>query len=130
MVIDGRNPFKLTFSGDTTVSDDLVRLGSDSNLLIHEATFTDRQSHLADASRHSTVSQAIEQGRNMNAAYTILTHFHPKFNSFPVFDTKRYQNIGIAYDNMEIVEADLPQLSTMYEKYRQQIGHKLQWTYA
>lgn len=126
----GKIPFKLTYSGDTARSDELIQLGRDSSLLIHEATFSDRQHHVAHESRHSTVSEAIGQGRNMNAAYTILTHFHPKMNSFPIFNAKQHPNVGVAFDNMEIVESDLPQLSEMYQKYRRLAGHDVQWTYS
>lgn len=124
IVIGDKRPFKITYSGDTTVSNEFVTMGRDSDLLIHEATFPDRCQHLANTTRHSTVADAIEQSRKMNAKYTVLTHFHPKWNAFPVLDTKRYRNIGIAFDNMELVESDLPRLSIMYEKYRRLVGNE------
>lgn len=124
MVIGDKTPFKITFSGDTTFSDELVALGRNSDLLIHEATFSDQCQNRATATRHSTVADAIEQSRKMNAKYTVLTHFHPKWNAFPVIDTKRHRNVGIAFDNMELVESDLPRLSTMYEQYRRLVGQQ------
>lgn len=110
--------FKLTFSGDTKLSDDLVELGRNSNLLIHEATFANEYADLATETSHSTVAQAIEHSQKMNAAYTVLTHLHQRFNQFPDIDTKRYPNIGIAFDNMELIESDLPNLSALYQQYQ------------
>lgn len=110
--------FKLTFSGDTMLSDDLVELGRNSNLLIHEATFANEYADIASSTRHSTVAQAIENSQKMNASYTVLTHLHQRFNSFPHIDTERYPNIGIAFDNMELIESDLPNISTLYQQYR------------
>lgn len=113
-----RNPFKITFSGDTPPCDQLVGLGKNSTLLIHEATFSDKMAEYANETHHSTVSQAIEQGKKMNAKYTILHHISRRCNGIPYFDSKLNPNVGVAFDNMEIIESDLPKLSDLYEKYQ------------
>lgn len=119
-------PFKLTFSGDTMLSDRLVELGRNSDLLIHEATYSNDYADLASQTRHSTVAQAIENSQKMNASYTVLTHFHQRFNPFPYIDTERYPNIGIAFDNMELIESDLPNLSVLYKQYQSlQFGNNI-----
>lgn len=102
--------FKLTFSGDTIPCDSLIKIGSNSTVLIHEATFEDDLESLAIRTQHSTVSQAIAQGDKMNAKHTILTHFSQRHNSL-MFDTMAQPlppNVTIAFDNMELVESDLP----------------------
>lgn len=48
------------FSGDTMPSESLAQAGEGASLLIHEATFGDRQEELAYAKAHSTISQAID----------------------------------------------------------------------
>jgi len=52
-------------------------------LLIHEATFDDAMEQDAVAKRHSTVGQALEVARRMNAARVILTHFSQRYPSLP-----------------------------------------------
>lgn len=55
----------------------------DAALLIHEATFDDAMEPDAVAKRHSTVGQALEVARRMNAASVILTHFSQRYPSLP-----------------------------------------------
>lgn len=115
--------FKLTFSGDTPPSDELVQLGRGSDLLIHEATYPDQFEKRARIDAHSTLLQAIEQSKRMEAKYTILTHFSRRYgNKVPFIDTKIHPNIGIAFDFMEIIEQDLPKLSLLCNKYQKVFG--------
>lgn len=51
---------------------------------------------------HSTVSQAIEQGEDMKAKYTILTHFSQRYAKIPRMDDDVDDNVLIAFDNMEV----------------------------
>lgn len=104
-------PFKLTYSGDTMPCDSLVKLGLNSTLLIHEATFENALLERAQNSKHSTIAQAIGQGVKMNAKYTILTHFSQRYAILPWIDDDLGANIGIASDNMEVIEQDLSELS-------------------
>lgn len=112
-----KQPFKVTFSSDTTPCDDLILLGKNSNLLIHEATYPDECIDRAAKNRHSTVTQAIQQSQKMNAKYTILTHFSKRYK-FPRIDSSKYRNIGIAFDFMELTENDLSRLNSINEQYR------------
>lgn len=73
---------------------------------------------MANVKRHSTVSQAIEQGRAMNAKYTILTHFSQRYK-IPWIDGELNDSVGIAFDNMEIIESDLCKLSGFYPKLKE-----------
>lgn len=123
LMIGQRDPFKLTFSSDTTPCDDLISLGRDSTLLIHEATYPDNLSHKAKQNRHSTLSQAIEQSRKMNAKYTVLTHFSFR-QKIPLVDSVKHKNIGIAFDFMELTINDLPKLGLLNEKYHQLFSKK------
>lgn len=113
-----QNSFKLSFSGDTLPSKDFLRLGRDSSLLIHEATFQDELATMAKQKNHSTVSQAIETGRLMNAKYTILTHFSQRYVTMPYIERELNSNVGIAFDYMEITIPDLPRLNSLYPKYK------------
>lgn len=107
-------PFKITYSGDTMPCDDLVNLGRDSSLLIHEATMEDELEEQAKYKMHSTVSQAINQGHRMNARYTILTHFSQRYAKLPRIESELAANVFIAFDNMEVTESDMQYMHLLH----------------
>ncbi|CAF4900678.1 unnamed protein product [Pieris macdunnoughi] len=108
---------KVTYSGDTIPCEELVKIGMNSTLLIHEATMEDELADEARTKMHSTTSQAIDIGRKMNATFTVLTHFSqryarlPRLNAHILNDNK---SVGIAFDNMQITMSDLELLPHMY----------------
>lgn len=51
------------FSGDTMPAYNLVSVGRNATLLIHEATMADDQAELAKQKYHSTIGQALDIGR-------------------------------------------------------------------
>ena len=71
LIIEHAEGVKIVYSGDTKYSEELIEGGKNATILIHEATFLDREVYY----NHSTVSDAIAVGRKMNAWRTILTHF-------------------------------------------------------
>uniref|UniRef100_A0A8W7P7L7 Zinc phosphodiesterase ELAC protein 2 n=1 Tax=Anopheles coluzzii TaxID=1518534 RepID=A0A8W7P7L7_ANOCL len=110
---------KITYSGDTMPCESLIELGRDSTVLIHEATMEDELAAEARIKMHSTLSQAIEQGRKMNARYTLLTHFSQRYAKIPRLRPDQQQtglgtDLGIAFDNMEVTLDDLPTLCKFY----------------
>lgn len=94
--------YKLCYSGDTMPSENLINLGMNCDILIHEATMEDELEHEAITKMHSTTSQAIEVGRNMNAKYILLTHFSQRYAKLPRFNENFGENVGIAFDNMHV----------------------------
>ncbi|KAJ7035559.1 hypothetical protein C8F04DRAFT_1037200 [Mycena alexandri] len=75
--------WSITFSADTLPTQSLVRGGQDATLLIHEATMGDGEEAMARAKAHSTVGQAIEIARKMNAENVLLTHFSARYPRLP-----------------------------------------------
>lgn len=75
--------FKATYSGDCRPSESLVRIGRQSTVLIHEATFNDDMITDAIAKRHSTISEALAVGREMEAKVIVLTHFSQRYTEMP-----------------------------------------------
>lgn len=125
--------FKLTYSGDTMPCDELVQLGSDSTVLIHEATMEDELAEQARYKMHSTVSQAIEQGRRMRARYTVLTHFSQRYAKLPRIESAASLtgNVFIAFDNMEVTLSDmrylgrtLPTMQLMFTDHCEEMEQK------
>ncbi|RAL05461.1 ribonuclease Z [Aspergillus ibericus CBS 121593] len=73
------NGFKVSFSGDCRPSAGFATIGQGSTVLIHEATFQDDMAVSAIAKKHSTLSEALEVGRLMNARAILLTHFSQRY---------------------------------------------------
>lgn len=81
-----------------------VIAGKNSNLLIHEATMEDQLAFEARRKMHSTMSQAINIGNQMNAKFIILTHFSQRYAKIPYMPNNDLpSNVGIAFDNMEVL---------------------------
>lgn len=95
--------YKITYSGDTMPCADLVELGLKTDLLIHEATMEDELADEAVMKMHSTTSQAIDIGLKMRAQFILLTHFSQRYAKLPRFDNNVAENVGIAFDNMQVI---------------------------
>ncbi|PIC35139.1 hypothetical protein B9Z55_014586 [Caenorhabditis nigoni] len=94
---------RIVFSGDTKPCDLLVEEGQGADILVHESTFEDGHENDAMRKRHSTMGQAVDVGKRMNAKHIILTHFSARYPKVPVLpqylDT---DNIGIAMDMLRV----------------------------
>lgn len=86
---DGHNvkPLKVSYSGDCRPSYHFSKIGIDSTVLIHEATFDDELQGDAKAKKHSTTSEALGIGAQMNAKAVVLTHFSQRYQKIPVLQT-------------------------------------------
>ncbi|BET01573.1 zinc phosphodiesterase [Nesidiocoris tenuis] len=115
--VDG---WKIAYSGDTMPCDELVEIGKDCDLLIHEATMEDELKEEAVIKQHSTTSEAIDIGRRMGAAFTMLTHFSQRYAKLPRFDESGTfgDNVGIAFDNMRVRFRDLAKLKYLHPALR------------
>ena len=112
--------FKIVYSGDAMPTPFLSVVGKDCDVLIHEATMDDELLDEAIVKRHSTTSQAIEMGKNMNAKYTILTHFSQRYAKIPMIDEEIFvrNQVGCAFDNMRIRRSDLPKIMSLNQPLR------------
>ncbi|KAL5019028.1 hypothetical protein ScPMuIL_004750 [Solemya velum] len=99
--------WKLVYSGDTRPCQRLVQAGSGCDLLIHEATMEDDLIEEAKFKKHSTTSEAIDIGMQMNAGFILLNHFSQRYHRIPVFNDNFSEKVGISYDNMRIRLSDL-----------------------
>ncbi|CAH1971818.1 unnamed protein product [Acanthoscelides obtectus] len=122
---------KLTYSGDTMPANSLVELGQNSDVLIHEATMEDELAHEAIIKMHSTTTQAIEIGQKMKAKNILLTHFSQRYAKLPRFNDNFAENVGIAFDNMQVKLDELqllpllyPALKTMFAEHCEELEHK------
>lgn len=113
--------FKIVYSGDAMPSVYLANTGKGADLLIHEATMEDGLEDEALDKCHSTVSQAIEVGREMQAKNIILTHFSQRYAKIPLVTKEVMDDIthvSFAFDNMRVRRCDLPRLPLMINPLR------------
>jgi ribonuclease Z len=80
-------PLKISYSGDCRPSQPFTKIGRNSTVLIHEATFDDELVGDAKAKKHSTTSEALGIGAQMNAKAVVLTHFSQRYQKIPVLQT-------------------------------------------
>lgn len=85
--LDGKSTFKVSFSGDTRPNPRFAEIGSDSDLLIHEASLDNELIEEAIAKKHTTVIEAIRVGQLMNCPNVVLTHFSTRFSEKANFVT-------------------------------------------
>lgn len=78
--------FKFSYSGDCRPSAHFAAIGTDSTVLIHEATFDDELQGEAIAKKHSTISEAVAVGVAMRAKRILLTHFSQRYAKLPKVD--------------------------------------------
>jgi len=97
---------KITYSGDTSPSDNLIILGKDSDVLIHEATFSNELKQIAEEKKHSTSVDAAKSALKMNAKKLILTHISSRYQEDAIGlleDAKKlFPNTILAEDLMKI----------------------------
>jgi ribonuclease Z len=70
---------KITYSGDMAPSDSFIELGKDSDILIHEATYSKKLAETAKEKKHSTTVDAALDAKKMNAKQLILTHISARY---------------------------------------------------
>lgn len=111
-----KSGWKIVYSGDTLPCGELAKAAKDCDLLIHEGTFGVGFHSEAQAKRHSTISAALDIGMQMNAKFTILTHFSQRYPIIPLLDDeKRHSDYpyGIAFDYMKVKLGDLHMLNKL-----------------
>jgi len=122
---------KIAYSGDCRPSAEFASVGRGAHLLIHECTFEDGLQADALAKKHSTLSEALAVGRDMQARRILLTHFSQRYPQLPAVskevlqqgqDGDRDVEVLFAFDLMRVrlgefkhANAFLPALRKLYE---------------
>jgi ribonuclease Z len=111
VTITFKSGFKVSYSGDCRPSSQFCNIGTDSDVLIHEATFDDEMAGDALAKKHSTTSEALAVGIEMRAKNIVLTHFSQRYPKIPNLanvtlgeSIKKYEEDIVAQD-LDPVEA-------------------------
>jgi ribonuclease Z len=102
----GRPGRTLVLSGDTRPSETVKRAAQGADLLIHEATFEDRDLPRAKETRHSTAREAAALARSAGAQRLALTHFSSRYEERleRLADEARseFPAVELAYDGLTI----------------------------
>ncbi|KAI9673743.1 MAG: hypothetical protein M1829_003980 [Trizodia sp. TS-e1964] len=80
------NCFKISYSGDCRPSRQFSRIGENSTVLLHEATFDNEMTDDAKAKKHSTTSDALTVAGAMQAQRVVLTHFSQRYPKIPIIE--------------------------------------------
>jgi ribonuclease Z len=95
----------LSYTGDTMPCPSIEPLGRDADLLIHEATFLDKDRIRAKEPKHSTALEAAKDGKAAQAKKLVLTHVNDDWET-PEEMTREAQqlfaNVLVAHDGLEI----------------------------
>jgi ribonuclease Z len=75
-----RRGLRIAYCTDTIPCEGSVRLGRETDLMIHEATFTQEKAEEARERGHSTAAEAALQGKLAGTARLVLTHFSPRYD--------------------------------------------------
>eukprot|EP00092_Neocalanus_flemingeri_P001499 GFUD01001600.1.p1 GENE.GFUD01001600.1~~GFUD01001600.1.p1 ORF type:complete len:865 (+),score=362.31 GFUD01001600.1:341-2935(+) len=110
--------YKLGYSGDTRPCQafrDICTWGGGPDLLIHEATMEHFMRYDALIKKHSTFTEAIQEGEVMGAKFTLLTHFSQRYSKMPTLgEIAGKANVGIAFDNMVVRPDNMKMIPSMY----------------
>ena len=113
----------LAYSGDTRPLDDFVELGAGVTCLVHEATLGHDKLEEAIVKRHSTLTEALDVSRRMDAKSTILTHISQRYPKFPVLTNRqavemRDRRVVVAHDNMQVELSKIGALAAAQPRLR------------
>ncbi|WP_010255588.1 ribonuclease Z [Myroides injenensis] len=73
------------FCSDTKYSESIVPIIKDVDVLYHESTFLDSESHYTEKTKHSTAKEAAAIAKLANAKTLILGHYSTRYNDITLF---------------------------------------------
>ncbi|PMP89671.1 MAG: hypothetical protein C0171_06610 [Caldisphaera sp.] len=83
------NPFKISYTGDTKPCDNIVSCVKESNVIIHESTFSDDHQSEAEKFYHSTGRGAALSAKKSKASLLILTHISSRYEGFEAIEIEK-----------------------------------------
>jgi ribonuclease Z len=94
---------KVCYSGDTAYFEPLIELANDSDVLIHDSTFSEKEKDGAEAFKHSTASEAARIAYLAHARKLFLTHISGRYGAGKELENearKTFYNTTVAEDFM------------------------------
>jgi ribonuclease Z len=130
---------KVAYSGDCRPSAAFADLARGATLLIHECTFDDELGGDAIAKKHSTLGEALDVGRRMEARRILLTHFSQRYPKLPTVNDRKLKagtgrdvEVLFAFDMMRVklgefkqAKAYLPALRELLQEGERDDGEEI-----
>lgn len=120
-VLSNKSGWKIVFSGDTRPCKRLVEAGLNATVLIHEATFDDRQKNDAVKKSHSTIGEALQVAVDMKAWKVVLTHFSQRYSK--ITENPNVDAI-YAFDLMKFRLSQCPELINLMPALSQEMKNE------
>lgn len=102
---DPRQGIKITYSGDTRPCEEMIEFAKNSDLLIHESTYTLEDDDKARENFHSTSQDAATIAKYSNSKRLILTHISTRYTNTDDLlreASEVFENVEVANDLMTI----------------------------
>jgi ribonuclease Z len=83
-----------------------VKQAKDADVLLHEATFLEKDREKADETKHSTALDAAKVAKEANAKQLVMFHLstrHKDTKEVEAEAKKEFDNSSAAFDSMEIL---------------------------
>ncbi len=96
---------KIVYATDTYKSNETIKAAKNSDIIIHEATYTDKYIDLAIERGHSTASCAAKVAKESKSKLLILFHFSTRYKNLSVHSKeakKIFKNTKIVKDGYKI----------------------------
>ncbi|WP_190808344.1 ribonuclease Z [Flagellimonas sp. S3867] len=98
---DPPKPKSYAFCSDTAYNETILPLIKNVDLLYHESTFLESESHLGAKTKHATASQAAQIAEKANVGKLILGHYSTRYKSIDLFKeeaSKVFSQVELADD--------------------------------
>lgn len=101
---------RLVFSGDTRPCAAVEDAARNADVLVHEATFLDRDAALAADGAHTTARQAAEIASRAGVRLLVLTHISHRYAVRELLREARAVNpVTVVPDDFDVIEVPLPE---------------------
>jgi ribonuclease Z len=99
---------RIVFSGDTRAATSIAAAAAGADLLVHEATFLERDRELADRSGHSTAADAAALAAGAGVGLLALTHRSTRYPREEVLaEARAVFRATVAPEDLDLIEVPL-----------------------
>ena len=103
LTFDPPLPKSYAFCSDTLYNEDIIPIISGVDVLYHEATFLESESHYTERTMHSTAKEAARIALKANVGQLILGHYSTRYESIQLFKEEAvtvFENTLLADDGV------------------------------